>query len=171
MTIQIMKVRTRTSLLITMFLLLLPTQNFGQQKPWVSPDKTFSVEVPVTLRKEETSYYGFILFGPTTGDSVFLVYIYRPEKKKRKLSFKDKVDGLEYVLGGDDDHDFSETYKKINGLDAKEIVYKKQNKKGLLIDAGDKTYILGFGSKTREELDSPAVKAFFTSFRLLKTKK
>jgi len=146
---------------------------------WSPPDKAFSINVPVTLKDAKTTYkdtshsgYKTIkLFGGKKSGYVFVVYDLDLVEEATKRSLEDKLGGLEFVLGGDDDYEFVETYIKIGGLDARQIVYANQNKKGLIIDAGGRIYILGLSTKDRKDLDSAVAERFFTSFRLLNEKK
>lgn len=81
-------------------------------------------------------------------------------------STEDKFGGLFFLIGGDDDHEFTEKNIKVDGLPAREIVYKNKPNKGLFIDAGKTVYVLAWFSNERKDLDSAAAKRFFNSFRL-----
>jgi hypothetical protein len=133
---------------------------------WSPPDKSFTIEVPAKLKEDKETYESTMLFGAVKSTYVLKVHII--DNENEKLSSKEKFAGLEFVIGGDDDHEFTETYLKIDNLDAKEIVYKNLNAKGLMIDAGNRIFVLCLASKNRKELDSIVAKRFFTSFHLLK---
>lgn len=135
---------------------------------WSAPNGAFSIEVPVNLKSEPTSLDRIELFGGKTSDCVFVVYVYDVPEEKKGLSLAQKSKGLQFVLGGDDDHNFSEIYSKIDGLDAKAIVYAKQSNRGLIIDGGGKIYILGLAATNRKHLNSKVANRFFSSFRIRK---
>ena len=130
-----------------------------------SPNGLFSVEIPALLRKDNTNYPDTTLYGSTIGDCVLVVYVIRHPSDLR-LSFNAKIDGLEFMLGGDDDHDFSQELLRIGKYHAKKILYTKQNNQGLLIDAGDYTFVVGFASKNRKDLNGKIAKRLFSSFRI-----
>ena len=147
-------------------------QDCKAEKPavtWKSPDSFFTVEVPKPLELEDPSYPPTTLYGTVVGDCVFAVFVVRLPPDERKGSFSDKIDGLEFIIGGDDDHDFSKEIIKVQKFKAKKIVYAKQNTQGLLIDAGRYVFVLGFKSKNRANLNSSEAKRFFESFRIATT--
>ncbi len=135
---------------------------------WKSPDSLFTVKVPRQLRLEKSSYPKEIkAYGRVVGKCVFVVYVIRLPADESKGSFSDKIDGLQFMLGGDDDHDFSEEMLNVQTFKAKKTLYAKQNTQGLLIDAGRYIFVLGFTSKNRSNLTSKQAKDFFESFRII----
>ncbi|MEJ7623627.1 MAG: hypothetical protein WKF34_06510 [Pyrinomonadaceae bacterium] len=155
---------------------------FGQNSmnfsgTWLPPDKTFSVEVPVPLKESKGEYgdqdpdgYESIRsYGESLGNYSFQIVVINLRETEKKVALDEKLDGLQFLVGGDDDFDFTRKYLTIDGLSAKEIVYKKQNSKGLMIDGCDKIYVLGMTVKLRKDLDSDIANRFFTSFRRLTT--
>lgn len=170
------------SIILILFVMSPFNDTFGQnQKPkvtglWYSPDNTFTIKMPIKLKEikgefadeSQSGYRSIKLFSAKKSNYSFQVFVLDIVEKNRKLSPKDKFEGLEFVLGGDDDQHFTEKYLKIDGLTAREIIFSEQNSKGLMIDAGDRVFILGLASKNRKDLDSEFAKRFFTSFHLLK---
>lgn len=158
------------------------TLGYGQdRKIWSPPGKSFTVEVPADLKEFDAGYsdsantdgdgYENIrTFGLVQKPYVFQVLVLRLRAKQITKTLEDKLGGLEFVFGGDDDHDFSETYLKVDGFPAKEIVYKKQNTKGLMIDTGDRIFVLGLSAEKRKDLNKSISRRFFNSFRLVKKK-
>lgn len=163
-------------LMITLCLFVIPLC-FGQENKsvkWSPPDKTFSVEVPVGLKEIEGEYPdsdpdGFEkirLYGEVSGNYTFRIVVLDLLEKLKQLPSDQKLNGLQFMVGGDDDREFTEKYVKIDGLNAKEIVYIKQVNKGLLIDGCDRIYVLALHTKDRKDLDSKVANRFFSSFRL-----
>ncbi|GEM_PF-6093609 len=143
---------------------------------WVSPDGSFSVISPVKLKKlkaphkdeSRTAFNSMEFYGGRQGENAYVVYVYDWIEKRKLLSFEDRIKGIEFILGGDDDKEFTSTVREINGFNAKEIIFSDQNIRGLIIDGNGKTYVLGLSAENRSELNSDATDRFFTSFRLLK---
>ena len=102
---------------------------------WSPPGGAFAVDVPTKLSEEkhtfrdgsQSRFKSVKLFaGKKTGNS-FLVYVLELVDEAKERSTKEKFKGLHFLIGGDDDHEFVETYLKVDGLSAKEIVYTQQN--------------------------------------------
>jgi hypothetical protein len=171
-----MKVHKRIArgVLLTSLILLpvwiLAQEREGDRTMKIVEQADFEVDVPVPLQKDRTAFSGFTLFGAKNDKFVFLVYVY-DAKAQGASDSSDKLLGLEYVLGGDDDADFSQEDVTIDGLPARKIVYRHQNNAGLLIDAGDKVFILGLAVKNRKDLNSVIANRFFASFKLNVVKK
>jgi hypothetical protein len=141
----------------------------GTPTVWSPPDKSFTIEVPIDL--EEMHDYQSKAYGGVIAGYTFQVVILDATESIRKLPLKEKLRGLQFFVGGDDDREFVETYSTIGGLPAKEILYQKQNNRGLMIDGCDRIYILALHTKDRKDLDSDIAKQFLTSFRTLESKK
>lgn len=171
--------RTYAFIVVSLFFNLFHSGIYAQSKVWVAPNNVFSVDVPVELKlvdaeltdNDPEGYEKSSLFNGANKSLNFKVVIIELREKDAKSRTEDKLAGLEFVLGGDDDHEFSAEFLKIQGLNSKEIVYKNQNNKGLMIDAGDKIYILGVTTKNRKDLNSKLANRFFKSFCLIKTGK
>ncbi len=163
------------------------THNILGQKPgscsgtaldWSPPDASFTVEVPIPLEpsvtdfrdKSQTIYTSIQLYGATKSGCTYVVYDLALSSKGSNRSIKDKLGGLEFMIGGDGEYDYTDKYMALGAFNAREIIYSTQNKKGLFIDAGDRIYILGLASENRSDLDSDIAKHFFTSFRLKASK-
>lgn len=156
------------SALIIIFAIIAPF-SFGQTqklKTWSPPDNSFSVEVPVKLKEYKDTYESTKSFAAIKSAYIIVIHIFEGENTKE--TSKEKLGGAEFTIGGDDDNDFVERYFKIDGLTAREVFYAKQNVRGIMIDAGNRVYILGIKAKNREDLDSDMARRFFSSFRLLK---
>jgi hypothetical protein len=82
------------------------------------------------------------------------------------LSSEEKLAGLQFVIGGDDDKSFTERFMQTKGFKSKEIIYLNKNNKGLMIYLGDETIVLGLFTENRKDLDSIIAKQFFPSFHL-----
>lgn len=152
-------------------------QNSNGQRSelWSPPDKSFTIELPVSLKPVDGSdtsspptYSKIETFAAENSDYAFLVQVLELGKTSRNLSFEEKLKGLQFVIGGDDDREFLETYLRIDNLPAKQIDYKNQNNKGLMIVAGDRIYVLALGTKNRKDLSSQIANRFFRSFHILK---
>lgn len=141
---------------------------------WTPPDQSFSVETPVPLERQPDEYgdpdpeFQSSSYASKTPRGAFILTIIKWSKQKVQSLVDDRFGGLQFMIGGDDDHDFKERSLKIDGFPAKEIVYDKQNNRGLFIAAGDRIYVLGFAGKTRADLKSDAANRFFSSFRAKK---
>jgi hypothetical protein len=180
-----------TKFIFTATIIILSTLNFsvaqtkkGSQntrsktrKILFSPtDKSFSIAVPVRLKedkdayKEEKSMKSIRVFGGFTSKMVFLVYeiTFKDGDINIKEPTKKKVGGMEFLIGGDDDHDFAEAFMEIDGFQAREVVYRKQNAKGIMIDAGNRVYVLCLASKNRKNLQSVVANRFLNSFHLIR---
>jgi hypothetical protein len=149
-------------------------------KTWSPPDRSFTVELPVRLEEiqgeydelSHDSYKSIKLFGSSKADvsnGVFEVLILEVSHQ-RELSVKDKLKGLEFLIGGDNQKPTKVRHLRINGLPAKEVVFlgKDRCSKGLMIDAGDRIYILGLVVNLCEDLDSMVAQRFFGTFNLLR---
>lgn len=143
------------------------------------PDTTFSIEVPVRLKedkdeyKEDKSMKSIRVFGGFTHKMSFLVYAttYKDGDKSINEIPKEKLGGLEFLIGGDDDYDFAERFIEVDGFPTREVIYKNQNAKGVMIDAGEQVFILCLAVKNRRDLDSKIANRFFSSFHLIRNSK
>ena len=159
---------------ISIALLLFASPVFAQER-FSPPDGRFSVETPfgkISLTKEvqDASYPESTLrtYGNTgNGNRAIIVFVWVVANKERNKPIKEKVGGMEFLIGGDDDHDIVKTFRTVAGLPAKEVVYKNINARGLFIDDGDRVYILAFAGKKRNDLTSKTAEDFFSSFKLV----
>lgn len=149
-------------------------QKLQREKIWCSPDGSISLKVPFAMSlgkdwgesqspraESEPGYDSIIQFGATSEDLTFILYILKPNKLTQKEPLEEKLGGLEFTIGGDDDHDFAETWGTFAGHPSRKIVYRKQNNIGFMIDAGERIFVLGVNADSRKDLDLPAVKKFF----------
>ena len=144
---------------------------------WSPPDKSFIVRVPFQLElaggfpsADLPAYSKIETFGYESSDTTILIQILSLGRDRVLMTPKEKFKGLQFVVGGDDDHDFTETWGKVDGLPSKSIVYSKQNHRGLFIDAGNKIIILALVTKDRSALKSKAAETFFSSFCLRRSR-
>lgn len=143
---------------------------------WVSPDKSFSIITPVKLKKLKAPYKdesrsGFNsmeFYAGRQAENAYVVYVFEWTEKRNLLSFEDRINGIEFILGGDDDKEFKSTFREINGLKTKEIIFSDQNVRGLIVDGNGKAYVLGLSADNREVLHSEAANRFFGSLKLLR---
>jgi hypothetical protein len=121
------------------------------------------------LKDDQHLIYGRnILYAASADKYVVGVYELPLTQRGRKRTLDEKLDGLEFLVGGDHDFDFDEDVLKINGFQSRLVTYTKSNAKGLMLDAGDTIYVLFLLTKDRKDLDSEMAKKFFSSFTLLK---
>lgn len=143
---------------------------------WSPSDKGFSILTPGPLQSVPTEAakddeQEFLtkseLFGLEKEDCIFAVYRLTLVPKEARKSFQEKLGGLEYLIVKGN-YDFSRRTIKLNGLDAIEIVYDVGTIRGLLVDAGDKVFVIATGAEDKRFLDSRVARDFLESFRLLK---
>lgn len=142
---------------------------------WVSPDNSFSLITPVKLKKRKapfkdesrTGFNSMEFYGGRQEENAYVVYVYDWIEKRKLLSFEDRIKGIEFILGGDDDKEFTSIFREINGLKTKEIIFSDQNVRGLIIDGNGKTYVLGLSTDNRSDLNSNTANDFFASFKLI----
>ncbi len=138
------------------------------------PDKTFSVVAPFRLKKHKSDYgvgdsiSSIKLFGGSKSKTVLAIYVVTYEKGDKNINEipEEKLGGMEFMVGGDDDHDFSERFIEVDSFPTREVVYKNQNAKAVMIDTGERVFILCLWSKNRKDLESKIANRFFTSFHL-----
>lgn len=174
---------TKTIFLIlstTIFIVITPAV-LGQNKLkeiWSPPDESFTLFLPVKLRNTDL-YSGVNRNSPdyklikTYEGSIpnydFLVLLLDYGNNISKKRLEEKFEGLNFVIGGDDDNNFEERYLKVDNLNAKELNYLNQNKKGLMIDTGKQIIVLSLTAGKRKYLNSVIANEFLTSFQLLKS--
>lgn len=144
----------------------------------------FRIEVPSKPHPIKNEY------GDIDPKGYKAIYVYGP---KKSVSFKqayeiivlvpslamrkqnggaNKLGGLEFTIGGDDAEPARESPVKVNGLDAKEFIYHSPDaetlghRKGRIIDARTKIFILIYATNTASGLDSPSATRFFNSFEI-----
>ena len=153
-------------------------------KVWSPPDKSFKVDVPVKLQEvkgeyddlSREKYESIQLFGSSEKDSTdrgmtFQIVILQLTEKARRSS-ANKLQGLEFLIGGDEDKPTRDSGVKIDGLNARELLYSSSTscRKGLIVDAGNRIYVLGLAVTACEGLNSSVAKRFFESFRITRRK-
>ncbi len=174
-----------TPLLVTLLLSTMGPEHCQKSNPnanmWSPPDNSFKVEVPVRLREIEGEYadlyhdrYKSIkLFGSRPSDSnemIFQVVIL--ELSDKELQSHNKLDGLEFLIGGDDARPTKETVLAVDGLNSRELLFADSSgcRKGLIIDGGSRIYVLGLRVKRCDNLNLAPAKRFFESFRVVANK-
>lgn len=174
-----------TILFIGLLMLTMNTEHCqnSNQNPniWHSPDRTFTVDVPLKLEEiqgeydelDKARYKSIKLFGSSqkeaeSGGMTFQVIVLDLTDKAAHEPQK-KLAGLEFLIGGDDEKPTLKSTTIIAGLRAREMIFgeTKVCQKGLIIDGGRRVFILGVATNC-ENLTLPAVKRFFESFRLTK---
>lgn len=152
------------------------------QRMWSPPDNSFTIELPVNLREIKGEYSdesnerfrSIKLFGTSEAEASFGVFevVILDLSKKEQLNVNGKLKGLEFFIGGDDQRPTKETVLKVDGLPAREVLFVCPSKcsKGLIIDAGDRIYVLGLAVNVCEDLDTVIAKRFFKTFHLKRHK-
>jgi hypothetical protein len=148
------------------------------QRTWSPPDKRFSVVVPVKLHEikrefEDQSqdlFSSIRLFGSSEADAsngAFEVIVLQLSGGN-KLRGEQKLKGLEVLIGGEDQAPTSVMSRQVAGLAAKEVRFVGPTKcnKGLIIDGGDRIYVLAVSVTSCQQLNSAGAERFFESFRL-----
>jgi hypothetical protein len=152
------------------------------KRMWSPPDNSFTIEVPVNLREVTGEYRdeskerfrSIRLFGTSEAEATFGVFevVILDLSKKEQLNANDKLKGLEFLIGEDDQKPNKDTVVRVDGLPAREVQFVGPGKcsKGLMIDAGDRIYVLGVVVNVCEDLDTASAKRFFKTFRLKRHK-
>lgn len=149
---------------------------------WSPPDNSFTIELPVDLREIEGEYNdeskarfrSIKLFGTSQAEASFGAFevVILDLSKKEPLDVNGKLKGLEFFIGGDDQTPTMETVVKVDRLPGREVVFVGPGKctKGMIIDAGDRIYVLGLVVNVCEDLNTPIAKRFFKTFHLKRHK-
>lgn len=154
------------------------TEPDKMKKMWSPPDKSFTVDVPVKLDEikgeyDDISHEGYKsikLFGSSESNGSYgtfeVVILELSEKEKRPV--QGKLEGLEFLIGGDDQKPTKDAFVKVDGLPARELVFSSPDKcsKGLIIDGGERIYVLGLVVNVCKDLESTVANRFFESFHL-----
>ncbi|HEX7330527.1 MAG TPA: hypothetical protein VF290_03455 [Pyrinomonadaceae bacterium] len=152
------------------------------KRMWSPPDNSFTIEVPVNLREIQGEYNdeskerfrSIKLFGTSEAEASFGVFevVILDLSKKEQLNVNGKLDGLEFLIGGKDQRPTRETVVRVDGLPAREVLFVGPGKcnKGLMIDAGDRIYVLGLVVNVCKDLDTASAKRFFKTFHLKRHK-
>jgi hypothetical protein len=86
---------------------------------------------------------------------------------------KNNLAGLEFTIGGDDARPTTELDIKASGLNGKDFIYHFPDaeglghRKGRILDAGNKIFILIYASDTASGLESKEGARFFNSFQVV----
>ena len=91
----------------------------------------------------------------------------RPAERQKR------VEGLDFVIGGDDATPTSERALRVNGLLGKEYIYANDiadevYTRGRIFDVGDRIYVIVFRARTAADLKSADAERFLNSFRSLR---
>lgn len=172
-----------SGLLIVVAICVTAAQKGGvTRRIWSPPDNSFTIELPVDLREIKGEYddenkEGFRsikLFGSSEAEASFGVFevVILDLSKNEQLNVNDKLKGLEFLIGSDDQRPTKETVVRVDGLPAREVLFVGPGKcsKGLMIDAGARIYVLGLVVKVCENLDTATAKRFFKTFHLKRHK-
>jgi hypothetical protein len=174
------------SLLAVLLLSAMGLENYQRSEAktnmWSPPDKSFTIEVPEKLRAKKGEYedldherYKSIkLFGSSSKDGPDVIFqiVILELSDKRVADSNDKLAGLEFLIGGDNENPTKDSKIIIDGLNAREVVFAGSNKcrKGLIIDGDARIFVLGMIVKNCESLNQAPAKRFFESFQLLHKK-
>ena len=151
------------------------------KRMWSPPDNSFTIEVPVNLREIKGEYNdeskerfrSIKLFGTSEAEASFGVFevVILDLSKKEQLNVDGKLKGLDFLMG-DGQRPTRETVLRVDGLPAREVLFVGPSKcsKGLMIDAGDRIYVLGLVVNVCEDLDTASAKRFFKTFQLKRYK-
>jgi hypothetical protein len=147
------------------------------------PDKSLRIETPVPLSridnlygdKSPDGYKAIDVFGGASKSrGSFLIVILTPSEEMRsKHPNGNEIAGLEFVIGGDDAEPLSEKVINVQGLKGKEFIYGLDGKRtrGRILDAGERIFVLVYGSRKAKDNTSPSATRFFDSFQsLLRTR-
>ena len=145
----------------------------------------FRIDVPSKPRRLENEYgdtdpkgYKSIdVFGPRERanlTSTYQIIVLVPsEAMLTDAGGANKLGGLEFTIGGDDAEPASTSSINVNGLEGKEFIYhfpdaaKLGHRKGRIIDAKTKVFVLIYATNTASGLNSSAAARFFNSFRVM----
>jgi hypothetical protein len=106
-------------------------------------------------------------------DAYQIIVLVPSEAMRRESGGANKLDGLEFTMGGDDAEPASQSNINVNGLEGKEFIYhfpKAEtlgHRKGRIIDAKTKVFVLIYAANTASGLKSAAVTRFFNSFKVM----
>lgn len=149
------------------------------------PGLGFRIEVPskpARIKNEYSDidskgYKSIYVYGPRESSrktSAFEIIVLVPSDAMRKEnSGVNKLGGLEFTIGGDDAEPTSQSPIKVDGLQGKEFIYhfpeaeKLGHRKGRVIDAKTRIFVLIYATNTASSLQSPAAARFFNSFKLM----
>ncbi len=149
-------------------------------------DKSFSVETPCALRrmKDELSdsdpngYKSITIYQAGFSKPKSLAYgivVLIPSEGMRKENPKgNELGGLQLFIGGSHRDPATETLINVEGMAGKELIYDLTEyedggyRKGHIIDAGERIYILSFRGNKAEDLSSALAMRFFNSFHTMK---
>jgi len=156
-----------------------------------SPDKRFSVELPALLQlvtffegkhgasnepgldaDKDVVFYAALQPEPKDREYGVIV-IDGGSKKMRPAERQKRVEGLDFVIGGDDATPTSERALRVNGLLGKEYIYANDiadevYTRGRIFDVGDRIYVIVFRARTAADLKSADAERFLNSFRSLR---
>lgn len=145
----------------------------------------FRIEVPSKPARIENEYgdidpkgyKSIYVYGPretshrtTTFEIIVLV---PSEAMNKENGGANKLGGLEFTIGGDDAEPTSQSRINVNGLQGKEFIYHFPeaetlgHRKGRIIDAKTKIFVLIYATSTVSGLKSSAAARFFNSFKIM----
>lgn len=181
-------------LLSLICLLLVPSQNPAQSwRTYSPPDNSFSIELPAPMRRVtwfEGKHGAEIEPDPDVDKDVISYAAIQSEPKAREygvvvingkskeISSKgrgDRVDGLWFLIGGDDATPTSERSVRVNGFIGREYVYAKEISderyaRGRIVDTGENIYVIVFVAQAAEDLTSSDAERFLNSFHPQRSK-
>lgn len=138
------------------------------------PDKSFRIEVPDVMRyvkdPEVQWLDGYAAHRLSSGDFQYRYFVgvmnLSPEENP------DSLDGLEFLIGGDNRRPTIQVTISVDGWPGKEVIYSPPPEfgvtyfRGRIIDAGKRIFIIKLTSDNREDLHSTSTNRFFNSFHL-----
>jgi hypothetical protein len=145
----------------------------------------FRIEVPSKPHRIENEYRdldpkgykSIFVYGPREPARVTTAYeiiVLVPSEAMRTASGgANKLGGMEFTIGGDDAEPASQASINVNGLVGKEFIYHSPDaktlghRKGRIIDAKARIFILIYAANTASGLKSSAAARFFNSFRVM----
>ena len=164
----------RKTVIVVIMQLLMFFSIAGQSTVWTTPDKSITVSVPVPLKRavqynwdlisnseKEEGYNSIATFTGERDGITFLVQVLQPNALLKSMKVSEKLEGLEFIVGGDDDQDYIEIWDNRGGLHTRELSYRKQNVRFLSIDGGDRIYVLAMTAKHKKSLVSVVAEKFF----------
>jgi len=127
--------------------------------------------------RDPKGYESIYVYGPRKPAHVSTAYeiivLVPSEAMRTEDGGANKLGGLEFTIGGDDAEPASQSSINVNGLEGKEFIYHFPDaetlghRKGRIIDAKTKIFVLIYASNTASGLKSSAAARFFNSFRVI----
>lgn len=166
---------------------LIPANTNAQPKwrPYTSPGKTFTVELPwkpIYQRKQITGmvpnsagpfkgiqsvdYYNLNMY-IDEGSTSFFIFEYEVADKRSDQDFDIEVDSIMSGPGGKDKNYLQNRPVTVNGLHGQEYFYEKgkTSARVLVINAGHRIFLLRFSTEEKKGINRGPVEKVFSTFQ------